>query len=220
MKNMNTSETYSPSSYETPQRLASFYYQIDCVRSELEKADVAINIGKGSGYIKWYILGRTFLKGKLYDVDIDHKIRPDVLSSVTSLGLSDSVADVVFCCQVLEHLPYNEFSTSLSELYRIAKPSGKVVLSLPNGDFHIAVSLKLPKLRVKRLIKIPFLTVRHSPLDKKHFWEVNRKGFSLKKVKKVIENFFIIEKVFRPLENPYHQFFVLKPKEEISRNGK
>ncbi|HYK82117.1 MAG TPA: class I SAM-dependent methyltransferase [Gemmatimonadales bacterium] len=58
--------------------------------------------------------------------------RPDVLIQDVSRGLpfSDAAYDFVFCIEMLEHIP-NPFGT-LTEIHRVLKPGGVLILSVPN----------------------------------------------------------------------------------------
>jgi SAM-dependent methyltransferase len=119
---------------------------------------------------------------------------------------------VSFCCQVLAHLPYESFDGSLAELRRVLKPSGKLVLSLPNGGFYLGLDVRLPKLRFLRVLPVPLLRARQHPSDRKHLWEINRAGFPVPRVRRAIAAHFEIEREFRPAENPYHHFFAGRPR--------
>jgi SAM-dependent methyltransferase len=61
---------------------------------------------------------------------------PDILTHDISRGLpfDDASFDFAFCIEVLEHLP-NPFG-ALSEIHRVLKPGGVVVLSVPN-PYHV-----------------------------------------------------------------------------------
>jgi hypothetical protein len=43
-----------------------------------------------------------------------------------------------------------------------------------------------------------------------HYWEVNKIGYSKRRIKNIISKYFKIEKEFRPRFNKYHWFLVLK----------
>lgn len=53
----------------------------------------------------------------------------DVFGSVTDLPFGDQCFDVVLCTEVLEHV--NDPQRALNEFYRVLKPEGHVVLSVP-----------------------------------------------------------------------------------------
>jgi SAM-dependent methyltransferase len=209
---LDVAAIYDPARYETPQRLASYYYQVSAVRAELASATRAINIGKGTGFLSWYLREQAGFRGSLVQLDIDARLRPDVLTSVASLSLADACCDIAFCCQVLEHLPFAEFDRALGELRRVLRPSGTLVLSLPNAGFYVQLAARLPKLRVGHLVPVPFLRARHHPRDSQHYWEIERRGYALGKVRGAIERHFAVVRMFRPQENPYHQFFIGHPR--------
>lgn len=209
---LDVSAIYEPARYETPQRLASYYYQVRSVRRELATGRTAVNIGKGTGFLSWYLREQAGFRGRLIQLDIDARLQPDVLTSVANLALVDGCCDVVFCCQVLEHLPFDEFDSALRELCRILRPRGTLVLSLPNAGFYVQLAARLPKVRLGQLIPLPFLRARHHPRDSQHYWEIERRGYSLGKVRAGIERHFTVEEMFRPPENPYHQFFIARPR--------
>lgn len=50
-------------------------------------------------------------------------------SNITSIPLEDKSFDCVTCLQVLEHIPYNEYTKSLSELARVS--SKYLIISIP-----------------------------------------------------------------------------------------
>jgi SAM-dependent methyltransferase len=62
--------------------------------------------------------------------------RPDVMIRDISQGIPfpNASYDFVFCIEVLEHVP-NPFAT-LAEFHRVLKPSGVLILSVPN-PYHI-----------------------------------------------------------------------------------
>ena len=51
------------------------------------------------------------------------------------LGFSDKVFDLVFCSEVIEHLVNPE--NLLQELYRVLRPGGKLIISVPNSAFWV-----------------------------------------------------------------------------------
>lgn len=53
----------------------------------------------------------------------------DVYGSVTDLPFADRSFDVILCTEVLEHV--NEPKHTLNEFYRVLKPGGYVILSVP-----------------------------------------------------------------------------------------
>ncbi len=75
-------------------------------------------------------------------VDVEPSVVPDVLADVRRLPFDDLRFDASLCCQVLEHLPFEDFGVSLCELRRITR--GHLVLSLPDQDAYFELSVHLP----------------------------------------------------------------------------
>jgi len=71
---------------------------------------------------------------KYYSVDIATRTgRIDVIGDIQRMGFKDSSFDTVFCSQVLEHLP--EPQKAISELYRILRKNGHLILSTPHMTY-------------------------------------------------------------------------------------
>jgi SAM-dependent methyltransferase len=54
---------------------------------------------------------------------------PDLIADATALPLADGSVDLVFCTQVLEHVPRP--AALLAEAARVLRPGGRLVLSVP-----------------------------------------------------------------------------------------
>ena len=52
--------------------------------------------------------------------------------SVTSLPFENGSFDRALCLDVLEHLPFPDQSRALAELFRVLKPGGELLVSVPN----------------------------------------------------------------------------------------
>ena len=49
---------------------------------------------------------------------------------IQALGFQSNFFDTIVCCETIEHIPYP--GKGLSELYRVLKPGGKLILTCPN----------------------------------------------------------------------------------------
>ncbi|MCF7914752.1 MAG: class I SAM-dependent methyltransferase [Spirochaetaceae bacterium] len=205
-------EHYDFIEYVNRRRWNSYYSQIEEILSFSPGSVLEVGVGAG-------ILG-TILKqiGLHYEsLDIDSKIEPDHIGSVLELPFIDNSYDVVACFQVLEHMEYQYFSQALSELYRVAK--GAVVLSLPDAKRVWPYYLKLPKVgEVKFLMPKPRLRTPTHKFNGQHYWVVNKKGYSSKKIENTINNVgekygFALNRSYRLWENPNHRFFIAGKKE-------
>lgn len=73
---------------------------------------------------------------KLYEevrLDIDHKVQPDIVASLTDLG-DIGQFDAIFGTHVLEHLFPHEVVKAMSEFRRVLNPGGFVMMIVPNLD--------------------------------------------------------------------------------------
>ncbi|MFW5847195.1 MAG: hypothetical protein ACOCUU_03505 [Nanoarchaeota archaeon] len=67
----------------------------------------------------------------------------------------------------------------------------------------------MPKIKPIQLdIILPF-PIKHK-FDGQHYWEIGKKGYSLKKIKRIIKEEFKILKDFRPKNNLFQHFFILE----------
>jgi SAM-dependent methyltransferase len=82
-----------------------------------------LNIGAGGE------LGKCV--GESIAIDIDSQRGPDIIADVCDLHavFEANTFDAVFLLEVLEHV--QEPQSALSEIYRILKPGGKIVMSTP-----------------------------------------------------------------------------------------
>jgi SAM-dependent methyltransferase len=88
-----------------------------------------LDVGARDGGLRRFLPDRITYQG----IDIAPEFAgPEVLIQDVSRGLSfsDEAYDFVFCIEVLEHVP-NPFGT-LSEIHRVLKPRGVLILSVPN----------------------------------------------------------------------------------------
>jgi ubiquinone/menaquinone biosynthesis C-methylase UbiE len=87
------------------------------------KADVIIDVGGASG--DRY---RTLVDHSMYwTFDIQEAHKPSVVSDASLLPVTDAVADLLLCIQVLEHCM--DPRTVIEEMHRVLKPGGTLVLS-------------------------------------------------------------------------------------------
>jgi len=188
--------------YEDKGRLASYWHQVD--ESLALGGKSVLVVGKGSGTAS-YLLDRRGLQ--VTTVDIQAELQPTVLGDVRHLPFSNRTFDVITCCQVLEHLPFEFFAPCLRELKRVVRRG--IVLSLPDsGKF----SKVLPRLAGKRVVmELPNLALKSMDPDGEHSWEVNSKGVLLRDVQRQIDQAGLTtDRTFRVWEFPYHRFWRLR----------
>lgn len=190
--------------YMNPQQFASYGYQLK--ETIATQPLNALEIGIGNGVVV-YMLRNAGVKATT--VDFDPSLNPDFLADVTNLPFENNSFDTVLCFEVLEHLPYENFQNALKELFRIS--SKYVLLSLPDSRKVWKFELYIPKLGPKKIfIKRPMQNSRNLKIGRDHYWEINKKGYALRRIIKCIEQVgFKIEYSYRMWEIPYHRFFKL-----------
>jgi SAM-dependent methyltransferase len=117
---------YSSRAYNSKPRIASFWHQVDEV---LEAgARTALEIGPGSGFVTRWLRSTGV---EVTTLDMDPAVQADAQGSVTELPFPTDEFDAAMCCQVLEHLPFEEVPQALAELGRVARAT--VVISVPDA---------------------------------------------------------------------------------------
>lgn len=196
---------YNDVSYNDKGRFNSFWHQIDSTLN-LKPKNI-VEIGTGNGFVK-YVLEKNGVR--VITVDIDKELKPDILASVLSLPIDDNSFDVALCCQVLEHIPYENFVPALKEINRVVK-SG-LVLSLPDLQRVYRFNLQVPVFgEIKLLYRIPRLKRIKWEFNGEHYWNISCKGYSLERIMTDIEKSgFLIENTFSVFEMSWHRFFILR----------
>ena len=171
------------------------------------RPESVLEIGIRDKVIGSYIINN--LEIKYLSMDIADDLKPDIIGSIDNIPLNKDAFDLVCAFEVLEHLPFEKFSVSLKELYRVSKKY--VIISLPHWGRHFSIDIRLPFIkRLKLQVKIDPFPIKHKFNDQ-HYWEIGKKEFSLKKIKNKINSAgFIIIKDYIVFGSPYHHFFILK----------
>lgn len=121
-------DQYSSKKYNSFERFASYYAQIQ-EAIEIGPKTV-LEVGVGSGVVA------NFLKRAGIEVitcDIDKSTRPDVVADVRELPFEDNSFDAVLAYEILEHIPFENFEKAFLELRRVSRK--KVIISLPHACF-------------------------------------------------------------------------------------
>jgi ubiquinone/menaquinone biosynthesis C-methylase UbiE len=200
-----TRDSYNFFRYCGLDRWSSYHYQLTEILS-LQPTSV-LEIGVGDGVVGGYLSRNTEIR--YTSLDIADDVGADVVGSITALPFADASFDVVCAFEVLEHLPFEKFDLSLSELARVAKKN--VIISLPHFGPQVKWLLKFPFLRHRLLaFKIPF--PKKHVWNGQHYWEIGKRGYAPRRIREHLRRYGTIEKEFIPFENQYHHFFILTPK--------
>jgi hypothetical protein len=197
---------YQPASYLDFPRWSSYWHQLQ----ELMEAPegIALEIGPGPGVFQ--ALAEKFGRD-VVTLDFDRQVKPSVVGSALALPFRDGTFSAVCCFQMLEHLPYQQSLNAFREICRVS--NGLVVISLPDAQRASRFAMRIPKLGERSFI-IPVFgwPPRRHEFDGQHYWEINKKGYSLRRVVsdlsercrgRLIRN-------YRVPMNHYHRFLVFE----------
>lgn len=205
MKPQVEPDHYFDKSYDSKERIISYWHQSKEI-IELNPKKV-LEIGIGNGFVSQYLRNR---KINVVTLDIDERLNPDILGSILDIPFADESFDTIASYEVLEHLPYNNVKKALFEMYRVSQKS--VILSLPDCTLAYRFCLSIPKVSmINKLIPLPRLKAPQHVFDGEHYWEIGKGGYPLSKIVDDIRKAgFDIKTTYRLFENPYHRFFILE----------
>ena len=87
-----------------------------------------LDAGCGEGVLVEEYAGKLAIEG----IDAHYASAHVRQASLTALPYDAASFDRALCLDVLEHLPMHEQSKALSELFRVLKPGGELLVSIPN----------------------------------------------------------------------------------------
>jgi hypothetical protein len=186
-------------------RWNSYWHQI--VETTMLNPENVLIIGMGDN-----IVGEILMRQGItvYTFDFDKTLHPDFVGNITEIDsiLQGKHFDAVLCCQVLEHLPYDNFENILRKLKLCAD---NVIISLPHVCFQLKLALKyIFLLKLRYLLHYVFVFKKQYKFNGEHYWEIGYKGYSKQKIRNSIQKYFMIKKEFLVPHNNYHLFFILK----------
>jgi predicted SAM-dependent methyltransferase len=109
----------------------TYIAKLDAVRrwlSALPARTRVLDAGCGEGVLVEEFAGRLAIEG----VDAYYSSDRVRSGSLTSLPYPDASFDRALCLDVLEHLTFEEQPRALSELHRVLRPGGELLVSVPN----------------------------------------------------------------------------------------
>jgi hypothetical protein len=202
---------YFQERYADLRRFISYYYQIDFIKKT--KAKKILFIGVGDGLVPDYL--RKIPDIEITTFDIDPALNPDIIGDVRQLPFKKNEFDCVVACEVLEHVPFEYFSQILSQIHGITREW--VVLSLPVRQIGFECILRFPFIRKifnRQFLKILLTIPIKFPGSSHHYWVIDNKQFSIKKICRVIENYFNIIHKENIMFGSNQCFFMLNKKKD------
>ncbi len=195
---------YDPLKYLHPRRMASIGYQFRLVTTHFPQSSV-LEVGVGAG-LTALILRQ--LGHRVQTLDVDARLEPDILGSVTEIPAAPNQFDAFLCCQVLEHLEWKLVDDALRELFRVAEKGG--VISVPSNRPTWALIKHDSRSSGHRRITLG--SRRNKPMKNRHgehHWELESNVTTHDfRTKMVAAGFKVIAEI-QPVENLYHHFFVV-----------
>lgn len=195
--------------YDSVERFVSYFYQVDSAIKACPKN--VLEIGVGNKTVSNYLKGRGI---EVVTCDFDAELDPDEVADIRKMPFADNSFDVVLACEILEHIPFEDFQIALSELKRVS--AGTVIVSVPfscaYNEIVLNISIPFIKKTFSFALRMPyfFLGIKLDENNREHYWEMGRKGYSKAKIRNIIKKYFKIQKEFHPILNSYHYFFILK----------
>jgi len=205
---------YEPDQYLNQERWVSYFHQVENVMSIAKnlgrKKIRVLLIGVGDG-----IVSET-LKHIGHDVvtmDIDPDLKPDYEGILPVIDVPiKGKFDCIVCCEVLEHLSYQD---AIKSLKSIADKSKYSVISVPHKRIAFTFWFRPPIYKpLKFIISIPSNYLKHK-FDGQHYWELGAKDTDLGKFKESIDKSGLNRlNDYQVAEFPRHHFFILKSYKE------
>jgi 2-polyprenyl-3-methyl-5-hydroxy-6-metoxy-1,4-benzoquinol methylase len=198
-------EHYDFNKYVDESRWNSYYHQINEVAKCKWKSVLLIWVWD---WIVVNVLKKIWKEVTTFDYD--KSLNPDIVWDVTKIDqIITKKYDIVVCCQVLEHIPFEMFEPTIKRISNIINE--KFILSLPNRNYRIRIFAPIIR-HVK--IRVPKFWKNSWDFNKDWNWEHYReidatKKYSSKKIKNIINQHFNIINTYIPFNNTYHEFFIL-----------
>jgi SAM-dependent methyltransferase len=109
----------------------TYLAKLDAVRAFLDalpRGTRVLDAGCGEGVLVDEYADRLNISG----IDANYASARVQHGSVTALPLPDAAVDRALCLDVLEHLSYDDQPRALAELFRVLRPGGELLVSVPN----------------------------------------------------------------------------------------
>lgn len=218
--NQGNRDVYYGDNYDSLVRFISYYYQISYIRRL--KPNNILEVGAGNKTVSNYLRHHGYF---VDTCDNSKELSPDYQADIKNLPFKNDSYDAILACEILEHLPIEDFEIALEQLYRVTKRY--VIISLPYSSFYFELIFKTPfifrfwkKPFVKKNDKTPLLHLLfRMPLffasyrfSDNHYWEMGERGISRSRIKRALKKKFDIISQESPILNSYHHFFLLKKK--------
>lgn len=175
------SNIYLEGGYYHKSRWMTYYIQYQSLFNA--KVSTVLEIGPGGG-ITTSVLRQHGVQ--VTTLDLDAQIKPDVVGNVTKLPFADNTFDAVVGFEILEHLPFEQFTVALKEMSRVSKKH--VFISLPDHARSLFYgTFKIPFFKeINIQIRIPAINNKKYWAPCGHHWESGNRDYPVSKITKEI----------------------------------
>jgi SAM-dependent methyltransferase len=124
------------------------------ILSKLNQRAVVLDLGAGAGIVEQ--MNFRGLAARVCGVDLDARVLSNPMldeakvSDAARIPYSDSTFDVVFSCNVIEHLPNPEIV--FSEVWRVLRPGGIFIFKTPNLWHYMPMIARMTPYRFHKFI--------------------------------------------------------------------
>jgi SAM-dependent methyltransferase len=195
---------YDFARYVDIKRWSSYWHQIQETLALRPRSVLEVGVGNGL-----YKSALQALHCPVTTVDINAALVPDCVGSVTALPFADDSFSVAVAFQVLEHLPYEAFRSSVGEMRRVA--AAHVLISLPDARKVWRAALDLGQGERRWLMTKPRWRPRVHRVTGDHLWEINKLGYPVQRIVDDLQACGLeVQRNFQVPQNPYHRVLVCR----------
>jgi FkbM family methyltransferase len=206
--------------YLSLERMASYYYQMDLTLDALEsvggEALRILEVGGSNNILSSCLSSYFAANGQAHEIvslDLDPSASPDIIGDVREIPLNDGSVDVAVCCEVLEHMPFEDVAIALRELRRVT--NGFVILTIPHASLYLSLVARASRRQMRSLLlnvlEPSFIGFKRGRLGWSHYWEIGYRGYPVSRLQSLMSQEGLrIERDFRNPLFPTHHFFMLR----------
>ena len=218
---VNAREYYLSHGWDNLIQWLSYWHQIERVLAHLPPGARLLEIGPGNGTVSAYLRARGY---QMVTLDHDPTLAPTVIGDAMRLPFASESFDGAICCEVLEHLPFEDALNTLRDIRRIVRRV--CVVSVPYQSLYLSICalptyaqildpvfrlLKLqPQQPASLMLRLPMF-FRNRPVTPLHYWEMGLRRFSRQKVESAFTALgFTIRSRGSHLLYGYHEYYVFE----------
>lgn len=196
--------------YDINRRFMSYREQIRIIHTL--KVHSLLEVGVGSGFLKRYLQAHGV---DVFTYDFDMNLQPDYVGDVRDMTKVTKKYDAVCAFQMLEHIPFTDFEKAITSLARCSKKY--IIISVPYASSSFAMNLHFNigaySFDKTLLLSLPhFLQKCDIKNPGQHYWELGTRGYSKRKIRRILSKHVVIEREYALKSYPYHYFYILKKK--------